>query len=861
MRKKWIRVTAVLLAVIAGSFGLGTTEIRGELSTWQGGMERFTGYGGAEYYKSTGYYVNVYGDNGEITESVFKSGGSRQSMFYVTDRETGRRQYVYCLASGLHFNGKTVLNTDVNSQAQFMEYYNVLPETSRRGIALASILGFSDAKMSPESDGPVEGTNGGDFWMATQCIIWEYQQGLRTDPYSRVNNGQAEADTYYNMVRGKPAEKCYNYLLQQLIRHESVPAFATADSALWAGSTVELTETAHGSGIYSAVLRDIYGSADTEYVLTDDRGMTVSYLTLSRSVSGDNAFVLTSTRTISTPLKLCLRRAEGGTAEGNALFFTAGKDDQTMLSCTGTLTDPVVLYLGAVTKKAPAEALKVSVVKQSGDGIVAGLPFLVMWPDAGTSGQTYCSGLGYTDAEGKLEFDLPIGTETGAVDPDNAQIVFAEVYDGPYTGLLSEVKNIEGWELAYVYRSAENSAGWGIAGTREEAEQAGGGKAYMAYKMSLNENSLDSGITVIMNNFRTVGTLKLTKTSETGQVSGFTFRIKGIDPETAGTVRTVVSGKAGTITVRGLPSGNYMVEEILPEDSDWEQPAAVTVCVNAGEEASVSFYNRKKPGGIVIIKTAEDGIFDGVSFTVINQGAGFIRVFAPDDDNVQLENGVPVFRMTLMDLKPGTYRITENNPSRYCARETVSVTVRSGEIREVTLHNTLQYCRLTVNKQIFAEEFVPAHGDAVFIFKISGTTYSGESVLLYRTVCFTAADLEAAGGNSITAAGTAGGVASGNGEEQAAMLTGTVVFERLPAGEYTVEELQTLRYRFGSATVTGGTISGEKAVFKLDRDTPEGEVTYVNRVVNQEGASHTALCINRFDFSGAGGQEPVYGES
>jgi len=848
MRNKWVCTAALLLAVVTGVFGLGRAEIRGETSTWQGGMERFTGYGGVEYYKSTGYYVNIYGDNGEITGSVYKSGGSRQSMFYVTNWDTGLRQYVYCLASGLHFNGGTVLNTDADSQEQFMEYYSVLPETARRGIALASILGFSDAEMTPQSDGPVEGTNGGDFWMATQCIIWEYQQGLRTDPYSRQDNGQAAADTYYNMVRGKPAEKCYNYLLQQLIRHEAVPAFATAESARWAASTVELTETAHNSGVYTAVLRDIYGDEGTEYVLTDGNGAAVPYLTLTRSGGGEGEFVLTSTRAIETPMKLCLQRA-GGSEEGSALFFTAGKEDQTMLSCTGTLTDPVVLYMGAVTKKAPAESMQVSVIKNSSDGVVAGIPFLTMWPDAGTGGQTYCTSVGYTDGEGKLSFTLPLGEDAGEIYPDDPHIVFAEVYDGPYTGLLSYVQNANGWDAVYVYRTAEGTTGWAFSDSIEEARLLGGGKAYIAYKMALNETSYDSGIIITMNNFRTQGVLKLKKTSETGEVSGFTFKLTGIDPATEGTERTVVTGTSGTVTLRGIPTGNYLVEEILPEDTKWEQPAAVTVCVTAGTTATVEFYNALKPGGIVITKTSEDGRFDGVSFTVINQEAGFIRVFAPDDDNVQLENGVPVLRITLMDLEPGTYRILENVPQRYCGQEEISVTVEPGEIEEISVYNRLKYCKLTVNKQIFAEEFVPAHGNAVFIFKICGTTFSGETKEFYRAVSFDAADLEAAGGNSITAWGNADGTASGQEGGEAVMLTKTIIFEELPAGEYTVEELQTLRYRFGSATVTGGELEGEQAVFTLNRDNESGEVTFVNRVVDQEGTSHTALCVNRFDFS------------
>ena len=49
--------------------------------------------------------------------------------------------------------------------------------------------------------------------MATQIILWEYQQQLRSDPYSRHGNGHADANQYFSVISGRPAEKAYNWIL------------------------------------------------------------------------------------------------------------------------------------------------------------------------------------------------------------------------------------------------------------------------------------------------------------------------------------------------------------------------------------------------------------------------------------------------------------------------------------------------------------------------------------------------------------------------------------------------------------------------------------------------------------------------
>ena len=59
---------------------------------------------------------------------------------------------------------------------------------------------------------PVSGINEDDYKMAIQIILWEYQQQLRSDPYSRHGNGRASADQYYSV--SAPRKKAYNWILE-----------------------------------------------------------------------------------------------------------------------------------------------------------------------------------------------------------------------------------------------------------------------------------------------------------------------------------------------------------------------------------------------------------------------------------------------------------------------------------------------------------------------------------------------------------------------------------------------------------------------------------------------------------------------
>ena len=120
------------------------------------------------------------------------------------------------------------------------------------------------------------------------------------------------------------------------------------------------------------------------------------------------------------------------------------------------------------------------------------------------------------------------------------------------------------------------------------------------------------------------GKISITKTIEgDGDVAGWEFKItRKSDEADMGTFKT---GEDGTIVTGNLLPGEYVVEEIIPEDSFFycktENP--VTVTVSASETAEVGFTNTLKSGQIVIDKTN----FLGKKLS----GAKFLLEWSDDD--------------------------------------------------------------------------------------------------------------------------------------------------------------------------------------------------------------------------------------
>ena len=117
------------------------------------------------------------------------------------------------------------------------------------------------------------------------------------------------------------------------------------------------------------------------------------------------------------------------------------------------------------------------------------------------------------------------------------------------------------------------------------------------------------------------------------------------------------------------------------------------------------------PGGnLKLKKTAEDGKIAGISFTVT--GNDFNETATTDENGeLQLEN-----------LVPGVYTVTENAAAFYEPQQPQTVTVKAGQITEVSFSNQLKRGALKVTKT--AEDgFVQG-----VTFRLSGTADCGQSV-------------------------------------------------------------------------------------------------------------------------------------
>ena len=317
-------------------------------SSWLG--DQYVGSDGQHYYSPTPTNFLVYNTDGTM-EHRTSNGGSAYKHYMLTDSD-GVTHSVYCVESGIPYN--TSDNTYTSESGTNSAYLNLLPDSARRGITLTTIYGWK-----PGADLPVSGINEDDYKMATQIILWEYQQQLRSDPYSRHGNGHAEADQYYSVIAGRPAEKAYNWILNQVASHSTVPSFTNTSKAN--APELELKWDAEKK-IYSLTV------TDTNSLNIDLEMLSSSGVSVTRSA---NTYTFTSKNMITDPVTFTFRK---DIPVANDMLIWGRPGYQTMM--TGA-SDPVSFYVKIKTETYGTA----KIVKTSEDGIVSGISFNISGTD------------------------------------------------------------------------------------------------------------------------------------------------------------------------------------------------------------------------------------------------------------------------------------------------------------------------------------------------------------------------------------------------------------------------------------------------------------------------------------------------
>ena len=175
----------------------------------------YVGSDGGYYRSKSSYSFIVYDSDGNTSVRTISAGNAKRK--YLMTDISGTHQ-VYCVESGIDFNTG---NSYVSKNGKNSSYFRKLPTEAQFGVMMALMYGWHEGKSSP-----VAGTNTDDYAFATQTIIWEYQQQLRTSPSDLHSANGIDADTYRYSLKSRPAEKCYDWILSQMASHYTIPSFA-----------------------------------------------------------------------------------------------------------------------------------------------------------------------------------------------------------------------------------------------------------------------------------------------------------------------------------------------------------------------------------------------------------------------------------------------------------------------------------------------------------------------------------------------------------------------------------------------------------------------------------------------------------
>lgn len=163
------------------------------------------------------------------------------------------------------------------------------------------------------------------------------------------------------------------------------------------------------------------------------------------------------------------------------------------------------------------------------------------------------------------------------------------------------------------------------------------GREFKDMDVDVHENGKTYEVT--LTNELKYAPLKIVKTSEDGNVAGFTFKVTRL---TDGYSKTYTTNAAGEIITDQMPVYvdadatqlyEYKVEEINVPDK-YRTPDAQTITLTYGQTAEVSFYNQIARGTLEILKVDHDGVtpLEGAKFEITDDNGNVIatKTSGPD---------------------------------------------------------------------------------------------------------------------------------------------------------------------------------------------------------------------------------------
>lgn len=581
---KRIILASILIVTMIMIGGFTTTAsyaipMEGDQSTTDY-IDTLVGSDGNNYY-CTGVQTSIqYNKDGSTKPFVHENYDGPRKHYLIKPDEQGN-YYGYCIEQGISYpDAQRYQGVSWGKD----NYFTHLPKEVRTGIMLATIFG-----RQPGKSVPVPGCNDDDWYWATQVIIWEYQQQLRQSPTKIQGNGHVPATFFQSTLKGRPAEKCYNYMLAAMANYSEIPSF-TADSQEKA--TPQTLKWDSGAARWSLTLKD-------DNQIGDQFRFDDSLLQVEKS--GNSYTFSTKTKTSFQTIEF---KKNISLPSHELLIWGSATGTQSI--ATGT-ADPIKFYMTFRTEQPGTFILQ----KTSEDGVLTGFDFLL----TDSNGITFSS---KTNESGKINLQLFPGqykvTEADSSKyrtPKEANVIITEnnttnieIANTLKKGQIQLQKNVkdtisnvsygEDGAVFQIYDSKYESFQQTPQNARDEMQTNALGKAiskelplgdYVVHQTKAgNHISLSKDVSVSINkdmeivllpleNYLLKGKIEIVKTDPNSKkLEGAVFSIRTAEDflNYDGTVRfkkgsavaTIISDKNGVASTDWLCPGKYLIQEV-----------------------------------------------------------------------------------------------------------------------------------------------------------------------------------------------------------------------------------------------------------------------------------------------------------
>lgn len=693
------------------------------------------GSDGLPFHCPANYPVMLYDEEGNTSYSTSAGDRDHPHMYLYTELNVDE-QWVYCIEVGVSFGSSNNGYTSVNGENS--RFFMNLPRVAQEGIMLATVYGFQHGKPLP-----ISGINEDDYYFATQAIIWEYQQNLRTSPTTLQDNGPIPATQFYDQLKDRPAEAAYNWILTQMEQHSKIPSFANVSSYEAPTHTMQYDAQ---SGLYSVTLTDEnLSDVDLQALSEDTHGISVT--------RNGNSYTFTTSNPITEPVSILYRKDLP--VYGNPFLVWGHVGYQTM--CTG-VKDPVQFYVNFQTENTGT----LDIVKKADPDIsVAGWQFRIegngvnQEVTVGEDGRISVPGLTagtYTISEINVpDYYHQPESQTVEVLPNQTTVVefFNQYQKGGLVIEKSSEQDVMTQDVQFrVVGQCDNGKSYDqihetdASGRIELTDLYTG--TYTVTELGYPETGIPDWIvaptdenirvnggetsTVEIYNELKKGNLSITKASEDGNfIEGIGFHIFGTTDAGILYDETFYTDSSGEIYVEDLPIGTYTVEEVAETVNGNYQIAASQVVVIKGDETTqTQFYNALHKIPLRIVKESYNGKnLEGIQFLVkgtTSTGEPWEKTYTT---NAQ---GVVDVKETDPDAPPcGTYTVSEVESSvniGYLLPDSQEVTFTYGDQPELHFYNDKKAGDVKVVKT----DDLNNHFVEGMVFRLKGTSYAGDEI-------------------------------------------------------------------------------------------------------------------------------------